>query len=114
MKITEIFQILKNHEDVLHYAQLIADKQKDVKRVVMDKLITHYKLAADANMRGDWWYTVVPQHRCKMCDSPIMKVVGPFPLITCGGNSIIGCIKCGTMSSEKMMFQRKDIIICGT
>lgn len=45
-------------------------------------------------------YTIVPRCTCKKCGGLIYKRISQFAIITPGGNSIIGCPACKTMSWE--------------
>ena len=45
-------------------------------------------------------YKIVPRCKCKLCGGLIYKHVSPFTMVTPGGNSIIGCPACDTMSWE--------------
>jgi uncharacterized membrane protein len=110
MKLTEIYAILKTHKDVLKYAREVATKQHDVKRTAIDRVIEHYERTVNANDKFECWYTPLVDYRCKKCGGVIMKVVGPFPSITFGGNPAVGCIMCSTVGSAKMLALRTDIV----
>jgi hypothetical protein len=113
MKLTEIYAIMKTKKDVLKYACEVAVKQRDVKRAAIDRVIEHYERSVKADERFECWYTPLVGYRCGKCGGVIMKVVGPFPTITFGGNPAIGCIECSTVGSSKMLALRMDIIYVG-
>ena len=113
MSLSEIYNTLKTTKDVLKSAREVAARQRDIKRVAIDKVIDHYERSIEANDRFECWYTPLVGYRCKKCGGVIMKVVGPFPTITFGGNPAIGCIKCSTVGSGKMLALRMDIVYVG-
>lgn len=114
MSLSEIYNTLKTTKDVLRSAREVAAHQRDVKRVAIDKVIDHYERSIEANDRFECWYTPLVGYRCKKCGGVIMKVVGPFPHVTFGGNDAIGCILCSTVGSSKMLMMRTDIELVGT
>ena len=114
MKLSEIYTIMKTKKDVLKYAREAAAHQRDVKRAAIDRIIEHYERALAADDKFETWYTPLVGYRCKKCGGVIMKVVGPFQHVTCGGNDTIGCILCSTVGSSKMLMMRTDIELVGT
>lgn len=113
MKLTEIYAILKTKKDVLKYAREVAIHQRDVKRAAIDRIIEHYERTVKADERFECWYTPLVGYRCEKCGGVIMKVVGPFPQVTFGGNPAVGCIMCSTVGSAKMLALRTDIAYVG-
>ncbi len=110
MSLSEIYSILKTKRDILEYAREVAAHQRDVKRVAIDTVVEHYDRSLKADERFECWYTPIVGHRCKKCGGVIMRVVGPFARVTCGGNPAIGCILCSTVGSGKMLALRTDIV----
>ena len=113
MKLTEIYSILKTKRDILKYAREVVAYQRDVKRVAISTVVEHYDRSLKADEKFECWYTPLVGYRCGKCGGVIMKVVGPFPTITFGGNPAIGCIKCSTVGSSKMLALRMDIVYVG-
>ena len=110
MKLTEIYAILTTKRDILKYAREVSIKQRDVKQTAISTVIEHYERSIKADERFECWYTPLVRYRCKKCGGVIMRVVGPFTRVTCGGNPAIGCILCSTVGSGRMLALRTDIV----
>ena len=109
MKQYEMYKLLATKNDVLKYAKQVAAKQRDVKRLAIDRVVETYERALKMNQGTNAQYEFVNGYRCDKCGGIIMKVVSVFPVVTFGGNPAIGCIACSTVGSSKMLSCRDDI-----
>lgn len=105
-------QDLKTRDDVTRFAEVVAIKQRDTKRIAIGMVIDEWKRLVRAHHEGARWYTIREGCRCATCGGVILQRVGPFTTLTCGGNPIIGCPSCNTITSLQMLSERKDIERC--
>ena len=101
---------LKTRDDITRVARSVEIKQRDAKRYAINYVVDAWERLCSAAERNETWYMVVHGYKCKQCGGVILRRVGPFSKLTCGGNPSIGCPVCKTISSSKMMRQRRDII----
>jgi len=107
-RLTDIFrEDLRTRDDITSVAKTVSSKQRDAKRVAIDYMIDEWRRLVRASERNETWYVVVDNLRCKKCGGVILKRVGPFSVLTCGGNPSVGCPVCNTISSSKMLRERR-------
>jgi len=94
-------------EDTIKIAQSVMVRQKGEKRDVIERIINIYRIILYDLAKYGNIYVIMKGFRCKKCGGIILRVV--FPGVTFGGNSKVGCPKCGTIRSDKMISFRDDI-----
>ena len=113
-RLTDIFrEDLRTRDDITRVAQTVAIKQRDAKRVAIDYVIDTWERFIRISEQHKAVYAVMDGIRCEKCGGVILQQVHLFSTLTCGGNMVIGCPACHTISSGKMLRERKDIVLGG-
>lgn len=86
--------------EALEICKAIAARQRNKKSMnALIQIINDVERMCNINKSAEI-YTIVPKCTCIKCGGLIYKRVGLFAMVTPGGNSIIGCPACKTMSWE--------------
>ena len=87
--------IPKTYGECLELSRQVEYKQKGIKREALNQINDVFDTAIH---KKNILYSVVPGVHCRKCGGIILKRESILPMVTPGGNSIKGCVKCGTVS----------------
>jgi len=85
----------------------ILPRQRNEKFNALSRILEDYKTMIDKSERR--LFRIIHGAKCKKCGGIILEMTYFFPVITCGGNPIVGCPVCDTFHSGEMLICRNDI-----